>query len=136
MKFKITQKVTEEIDIKFVKMELPMRYGDKDVPFDFPRRKDDIVILLVDIETGEIKDFPKDYEGSCATKICDEGRYWLLDKDYNVLLKLDDGDYVPNNLIPPTDGYGDYVDLQISNGHITNWYKYPEIDNFLEEDND
>ena len=42
-------------------------------------------------------------------------------------------DYVPNKLLPPDDGYGDYIHLTIDeNGKITNWYDEPSVEEFFD----
>jgi hypothetical protein len=39
--------------------------------------------------------------------------------------------YVPNKLIPPTTGCGDYIELEIyKNGEIANWYSNPSLEEF------
>ena len=50
--------------------------------------------------------------------------------------ELRKNDYVPNGLIPPTDGHGDYVHLIIDkDGYVTNWYQKPSFEDFF-PDND
>lgn len=126
-------KVEKEIDIKYVKVELPVRYDDEDIPYDFPLRKGSMWVGTIDIETGGLLNWPKGESGEMFMKVCDMGVYSLLDDEQEVLLTLEDGSYVPNHLLPPRDGYGDYVKFIIDkDGVITNWYKNPSIDDFLE----
>jgi len=54
-------------------------------------------------------------------KICDDGRYFLLDENNNVVMSIED-DYVPNCLSPKSNGYGDYIIMDVSeDGKISNW---------------
>ena len=99
MKFKIKQLVEKEVDVKYVRIVWEERYDDENIPYDFPCRNGDMVEMLIDIDTGKIIDFPDDWYGDCSTKLCDDGRYYLLNEKMEVVLKLDDGDYVPNKLI-------------------------------------
>lgn len=128
MKFTIPVKTTKEIDIKFLRMEIPVRYGEEDIPNDFPGRTDDVLSLLVDVESREIIGFPKDFCYNVHMKVCDEGSYYLLDANKEELLKLENY-YAPNEFVPGS--YGDYVELNIVNGVIENWLKNPKIDEFL-----
>lgn len=64
-------------------------------------------------------------------KVCDSGTYFLLDKDKEVICKITG--YVPNGLIPDTDGCGDYIRLRINNdGTIENWPEKPDFSDFTE----
>ena len=40
--------------IKYMRLVLPIRYGEEDLPKFFPWRKDDILDLTYNIKTGEI----------------------------------------------------------------------------------
>ena len=106
---KIEIPTTKEIDIRFVKIILPMRYGDEDVPYAFPLRTGDIWEALIDTDTGRIQNWPRGQSGRMATKVCDAGIYILLDADGREIARRED--YVPHSLIPGK--YGDYVDLNI-----------------------
>lgn len=67
-------------------------------------------------------------------KVCDEGLYYLLNEDLKLIRSIEE-DYVPNGLIPPHDGYGDYVHFIIDgNGMIKNWYSNPSFKDFFSED--
>jgi hypothetical protein len=42
-------------------------------------------------------------------------------------MKTIDG-YVPNRLIPPSNGFGDYIELHVADdGTLTNWYQEKDI---------
>ena len=91
----------------------------------------------VDIESGTIKNWKTRREGyddypneeELFVKVVDTGRYYLLDEDNHVIASIKG--YVPNKLIPPKDGYGDYIHLFIdASGKITNWYEKPDLSAF------
>jgi len=59
-----------------------------------------------------------------------------LDENKDIVSSIENR-YVPNKLIPPKDGYGDYIHLCIDeNGKITNWYENPDISEFSCNDED
>jgi len=116
-----------------------------DVGDDFPLSKkvkyDDIFrrwCVDIDIESGTIKNWKTRREGyddddpneeELFVKVVDTGRYYLLDEDDKVIASIKG--YVPNKLIPPKDGYGDYIHLFIDeSGKITNWYEKPDLSEF------
>lgn len=125
-------KVEKEIDIKMVKVDIAVRYGEEDIPMDFPLRSGDMWSAIIDIDKGMVLDWPKGIKGNLSMKVCDEGSYFLLDEKGNTVLYIEN-DYVPNQLLPGK--YGDYLELHINeNGYITNWYSSPSISDFINED--
>ena len=119
--------VKTKVKAAAIKVELPVRYGDEDVPFDFPLRKGDVWSAIIDIKTGIVHNWPKDQSADLYMKVCDEGSYHLLDEEYNTIKSIVN-DYVPHGIIPGE--YGDYVDLKIVEGVITNWKKNPNAKDF------
>lgn len=127
-------KIEQEIDIKYVKIHIPVKYDDEDMPYDFPLRNGDCWDAVIDIDLGKIIDWPQGKLGKFHMKVCDEGSYYLLDADHKEIVRAEE-DYVPNGLIPPKDGYSDYIHLIIEeDGTISNWYKNPSFINFFSED--
>lgn len=127
---KISIKKIEEIDIQYVYVELPIMYGNEDMDYDFPLRVKNIWKGTIEIETGKILEWPEDKSEELFLKVVDMGIYRLLDKNMNIVLSIVE-DYVPNRLLPPTNGYGDYVNFKIKNGVIKNWYKNPSVEQFI-----
>ena len=126
--------VKKEVDIKYVEILLPVRYDEEQIPNDFPLRFGDKWQGVIDIDSGQIRDWPKGQTGDMHLKVVDEGIYRLIDVDGDLIAELYQ-DYVPSMLLPPRDGYGDYIHFVIDeNGFITNWYKNPEVDQFFPED--
>lgn len=118
-----------EIDIKKIRIEAAVRYEDEDIPYDFPMRDGDMWIAEVDVDTGQIFNWPEGRSGVVHMKVCDCGTYRLFDADGKEVAAIE-GDYVPNRVVPGQ--YGDYIDLQINgSGVITNWPKNPDFSDFF-----
>lgn len=131
MKVTVTRPVEMEVDA--VRLVLPMRYDDEDMPFEYPFRKDDVWDVIVDMDTGQIRDWPGGHALELYSKVCDTGSYYLMHGN-EVVAKIEE-DYVPNELVPGE--YGDYVDLQIDEtGKITNWKKKPKLGSFFKSSNE
>ncbi len=75
---------------------------------------------LIDIETGTIVDWPQGVEAKIHFKVCDDGKYTLLDATHNVVSQIEG--YVPEIMSPGGEGFGDYVIMSIGpDGKIDNW---------------
>lgn len=60
-------------------------------------------------------------------KAVDTGTYIVRNSDGDVLYRRDG--YVPNGVVPPHDGYGDYIDFTINeDGSLSGWYDYDKLD--------
>ena len=130
MKFQIPSKIS--VDVDSIRLQLPVRYDDEDIPYDFPLRKGDMWVATVDIDTGRIKEWPTGKTGSVEMKVTDSGVYTLLDRNEETIAELQD--YVPHGVVPGE--YGDYVNLQIDEtGRITNWPESPDLEAFFPEEN-
>ena len=133
---KVTVPTNKEIEIKHIYIEVPVRYEDEDIPYDFPLRVGDMWRAKVEIDTGRIIDWPTNDTGEMHEmhmKVCDEGSYTLLDDCGADVAKIS-RDYVPN--IVPGDS-GDYIVLVISSqGIITNWPKKPDVSDFFVKSDD
>jgi len=124
---KITVKRPVEIEALAIKVILAVRYDDEDMPYDFPKRNGDLWEAVIDIATGCIREWPGVIH-NFYMKVCDEGRYFLLG-DNDEVLATKDG-YVPN-CIPGQ--YGDYVDFKIDKtGKIANWEVFCTENNIAE----
>lgn len=93
-----------------------------------PCRVNDAWCPTIELATGRIVDWPDGITADVHYKVCDDGRYWLLDADGRRVAKYKD-DYVPGSFLCHGDnGYGDYIILCIgADGHIAD-YERPEID--------
>ncbi len=120
--------IKKEVDIKFLQLDVNVRYADEDMPYDFPFREGDSWKPKIDIDQGLIIDWPNGVTGDFYMKVCDMGSYYLLDKNDYCRASIEN-DYVPNRLIPGD--YGDYIEMKIDGtGKITNWLPNPTFDNF------
>ena len=139
MKAKI--KIEKEVEIWAVQVHAGVRYWEdatvngvedtdgKLIPF----RNGDYWRPLIDIDNGVIIGWPKGTTADVHYKVCDDGSYYLKDRDGNDVMCIEN-DYVPNNLIPGEDG--DYIIMQIDGqGRITNWEK-PSFRDFENSYND
>lgn len=129
MKATITRQV--EQNITHVRVALAVRYGEEDMPNNFPVRTGGLWRAEINIDTGKIENWPADFGAfELYMKVCDSGSYYLLDG--NTQIAAIEGDYVPNGVVPGE--YGDYVDLKIAaDGTITNWPKKPDVSSFFPE---
>lgn len=119
---KVEIRTTIEVTVDRVRLDLPVHYDDEDMPFDFPFRENDKWRIEVDADTGRINNWPANRpDFDLYMKVTDGGSYYLVDEDGEVFAKLEN-DYVPHYLIPGE--YGDYVELKIKGGVITNWKIY------------
>ncbi|MCK5609097.1 hypothetical protein KAR91_44895 [Candidatus Pacearchaeota archaeon] len=124
---KIEIPATKEVDIKYITIEIAVRYEEEDIPNDAPMRHGDMWKASVDIDTGKIDKWPQGQTLDLYMKVCDEGMYRLFDTDWNELACVDG--YVPHGIVPGS--YGDYVELKINEfGVITNWPTKPVFDDF------
>lgn len=129
---KATIKIEKEVEIAMIKIDVAVRYDEEDIPNDFPLRKGDMWSAIVEVDTGKILDWPIGRSGEMYMKVVDEGSYYLLDKEGNTVLSLEQ-DYVPHGIVPGK--YGDYIELKINDrGIITNWPKKPSVEDFINED--
>lgn len=131
---KVTVPTTKEINVTHVLIEVPVNYGDEEIPFDFPLRNvhdlnnNDMWRARVNIDTGKIEGWPANAGArDLYLTVKDSGTYTLLGSDPNsecVLQLAKRDDYVPNSIIP---GNGDTIELKIAaDGTITNWLRPSE----------
>ncbi|MDR1924788.1 MAG: hypothetical protein LBQ66_10480 [Planctomycetaceae bacterium] len=93
------------------------------------------IVLKIDVKTGKIQNWKSITSVDIFLKVTDNGIYKLYDENLNLLYAIHG--YVPNELIPERDGFGDYITLNVNeDGLITNWYENPSIEDFLEEDDE
>jgi hypothetical protein len=127
---KITIKRPVEVDAVYLRAECEVRYWDdgevngvtdaEDAPTIPFVQGGDTWAPLIEIETGVVLDWPQGTTASIHYKVCDAGRYSLLDADKAVLIAIDG--YVPRIMSPKENGYGDYVIMDIgADGKIADW---------------
>ena len=139
MKVKI--KTIKEVEVKYLKVDVGVRYwedatvnGQGDTNGDLiPFRKGDRWKILIDVETGIIKEWPEGITADIHYKVCDDGIYKLLDEEAGIL-RWKEG-YVPKILDLYKDSYGDYIIMKIdSDGMIRGWNNEASLDDFEEDE--
>lgn len=127
MKIKVMKPV--EVEIKYVKISVPVHPGYDDVPERF-LNEHKVFSLKIDVDSRKVCNWPEGQEAiDIFIKACDRGTYSLLDSE-NATVAMMIGQYVPD-CIPGK--YGDYIDLKIdSNGVIKNWLRNPDFSEFFE----
>jgi hypothetical protein len=129
---KVTVLRPTEIEITHIRVELPVRYEEDDIPNDFPLRGKDWWMAKIEIDTGKIEGWPIRESGYLHMKVCDEGTYKLFDEKGFTVATIEQN-YVPHGVIPGE--YGDYVELKINEqGIITNWPKKPDVSAFFRKE--
>lgn len=93
-----------------------------------PGRIGDDWCVTIELATGRILDWPDGTTASIHYKVCDDGRYWLLDADGNDLAAYNSC-YVPNAFMcHGDDGFGDYIIMDVGpDGQIADYVR-PRID--------
>lgn len=125
---------TKQTNVKYVKLSIPIRYEDEDMPYDFPLRRNDIWEATIDLEARQIENWPQGKSGSFNVKVCDEGSYYLLDENKAVVAEIVEY-YVPNSIIPGK--YGDYIDMEIDEtGKVINMPNPLDFSDFFRSDED
>ena len=140
MKTKITQQV--EVDLTHLRLKCQVRYwedatvsGAEDIDGTLiPFRVGDLWCPVIEIDTGQIVDWPQGTVAHVHYKVCDAGVYELCAGE-EVLL-TEDG-YVPEILNVSKESYGDYVVLEIDeNGKIKHWPDEHDISDFQDQDHE
>jgi len=118
----------ETVTVKYLKVEADVRYWeDADVNGQsdddgtlIPCRVEDSWSPIIDLETGKIEGWPEGTIADLHYKVCDAGRYALLDESRSEV-KVIDG-YVPSIMCPEAGGFGDYIIMHIGpDGGISNF---------------
>ena len=119
---------TKEVNVTALKVEAGVRYwedatvnGVKDEEGTLiPCREGDYWNLLINLDDGKILNWKQGVSASVHYKVCDAGKYSLMNKIAIVVQKKDV--YVPKMLCPKEEGYGDYIIMDIDdNGFIQKW---------------
>ena len=93
------------------------------------------LVLKIDVETGQVLNWPKNSPHDFYdVKIVDEGKYLLLDKNDEVIAEYDG--YVPDCV--GHGGWGDYLEFEIdSDSNIPDWkFTQEHLNEFMKESGD
>lgn len=127
---------TETVQVKYLKVEAGVRYwedaevnglADEDGSA-IPCRSGDAWCPVIDLDTGIIQDWPANTIADLHYKVCDAGRYALLDADHNEVC-VKDG-YVPDVMCPTGGGYGDYIIMHIGPDGVIANFDGTDLDEF------
>lgn len=93
-----------------------------------PGRDGDTWRCRIELLDGIIVDWPADTAARIHYKVCDAGEYWLLGTSGNRLAKYR-SDYVPGEfLCHGSEGFGDYIIMNVEPGGGIVGYTAPKID--------
>lgn len=125
----ITLSVPQTVAVKYLKAECGVLYwedatvngvDDEDGSL-IPCRVGDSWCPLIDLNTGVIEGWPEGVTANIHYKVCDDGRYALLDADRHEVRAI--ADYVPAIMCPGDGGHGDYVIMTVGpDGLIENFH--------------
>ncbi len=126
-------RIEKQIDVRYLRINLDIY--DEDLPSDLPFRFGNKWEIIIDIDRGMVMNWHHAQSIKLSLKVRDSGIYTLYDKNFNPIRHSDRDDspkYVPNHLLPPSNGYGDYLELDIDgDGKILNWYDNPSLADFF-----
>jgi hypothetical protein len=137
MKFSFNEK--KQVEVKYLQVCAGVRYwedakvnGKEDELGDLiPCREKGLWKPRIGIDEGKILNWKKGVRAEIHYKVCDSGKYDLLDEDGEVVYSKDG--YVPEIMCPEGNGYGDYIIMKVNeNGYIANWDA--DLSDFEEED--
>jgi len=92
-----------------------------------PGRDGDVWKVRLDLIQGRIEDWPQGTTADIHYKVCDQGLYWLTDREGRRLAKWK-GFYVPSDhLCHGGSGHGDYIILKIDGDGRIRDYRFHGI---------
>lgn len=84
-------------------------------------------LVVIELATGRISQWPKGTKAIIKYKVCDEGQYWLGDAGGSTIAKWK-GYYVPGTfLCHGGRGHGDYIILNVNGDGMIEAWKVPTI---------
>lgn len=118
----------------FIEVEAGVRYWEDAIVNGEPDdhglifgRDGDAWKVRIDLAEGRIVGWPPGWTAQIHYKVCDDGRYWLLDAA-GARIASRDG-YVPDDfLCHGNDGYGDYIILNVGADGLIAAYARPVAD--------
>jgi len=125
---KATTTVKEVIEVKTLRVSAGVRYWEDATVNDvedeegnlIPCREGDCWCPIIDIDSGIITNWVKGITADIHYKVCDDGKYELLDESGKVVATRNG--YVPSVMCPKENGYGDYIIMDVDeHGKIADW---------------
>lgn len=120
--------IKQEVDVKTLQVEAGVRYwedatvnGIEDVDGKLiPFKEGEIWKPEINIETGQIANWPEGTTADIHYKVCDNGTYILKDESGDEVTRNEG--YVPSIMSPGGNGYGDYIVMKVNEtGLIEGW---------------
>jgi hypothetical protein len=119
---KMGRQAVLEVEVDAIGGEVPVEYGEDDIPNDFPGRSGDVLRMVLDLNGGRVLDWPSGRTADLCLKVRDGGTYTLLRYDAaadgvrHVVATL--SGYVPD-CIPEG---GDYLEFRVeADGRVSGW---------------
>lgn len=115
---------------RFLEVEAAVRYwedawlnGAQDTEGRMPLRHQDLWKPVIELATGMVLAWPEGQYAEVQYKVCDGGRYWLLNDSKQRIAQWK-GSYVPDLLSVGSDwASGDYIELKVGPaGCIAGWH--------------
>lgn len=141
MKTTIMQPV--EIEIEYFYMNIPifledLTFNHNEVTLEnknniyglFESNEQTRLKFFINIDTGEILEWPKGNTLSIYAKVRDEGIYSLIDNNGNSIKNIE-YEYVPDGLDIEEEGYGDYVIFNVNSEGIIENFNGEQIVNWV-----
>lgn len=129
----IELQTTIKVAVKFLEVRACVRYwedatvnGVEDDDGQIPLRNGDCWQPVINLETGLVTNWPAGMTAQVHYKVCDAGQYWLQDADGKRVAKYK-SDYVPDLLSVGSNGYGDYIILNIDGDGVIQGWKVPSV---------
>lgn len=127
----ITILVSTEIKVEYLMVHAEVRYWE-DASVNgvednegtlIPCRNGDSWNPVIQLDNGQILNWPLGTTSDIHYKVCDAGQYFLADAEQKKVAQYK-GDYVPDLLCIGDNGYGDYIIFKVgADGKIEGWEK-------------
>jgi hypothetical protein len=92
-----------------------------------PGRVGDAWRVRIDLAVGRIVGWPSGMTAAIHYKVCDAGKYFLLDAAGNRLAEYG-SHYVPGDFLCHGDeGYGDYIIMKVDGEGLIQHYRRPDV---------
>lgn len=138
---KVEINLKKEFEVKYLAVSANVRYwedaiinGESSECGEFvPFKQGDMWIPVIDIDTGEVTEWPKGAVGDFHFKVCDAGEYSLYTEEFEKIASIDG--YVPDGLCHGGQGYGDYIIFKVNqDGFIEGYRNNINLDEWVGEE--
>ncbi len=123
-------------ELTYIKMIFPFYDGEVTCGWDgagasIPFTKGNTADITINVKERKVVDWDTKYSyWKVFAKPKDEGVYDFLDKDFKLICRQDG--YVPNEFVPPKEGFGDYIEISVdTDGNVDGWYEPTDVNKFV-----